>query len=157
MRVSQYSLGTYLVEELYTPEKAKDGIVPDPFWKTISYSGDIISTLKRLNRHDLIEIVESCCDKVAVALENAGEYEEKQFGHRLVDYSPITCQLEKHIEETEKMPARWVGVKWVNKQFLSQRLLESLIPSDSMEIDNLIDLYKLGAEVICESPHWYKA
>lgn len=156
-RVSQYSLGTYLIEEWYTPEKTKDGSDPEPFWRTISYSGDIVSTLKRLGRNDLIPIVESCYDKAGAALRHAGKYEELQLGYRMVDSSPITCQLEKYIEETEKMPARWMPVKWINKKFLSHRILESLIPSDSIEIDDLINLYKSGAEAICENPHWYRA
>lgn len=155
-RVSQYSLGTYLIEEWYTPEKTKDGAMPEPFWRTISYSGDIISTLKRLDRSDLIPIVESCYDKAEMSLRRVSKYEENQLGYRLVDSSPMTCQLEKYIEKTEKMPARWIPVKWINKKFLSHRILETLIPSDSMEIDNLIDLYKLGAEVIYANPHWYK-
>lgn len=154
-RILQYSLGTYLIEEWYTPEKTKDGSDPEPFWKTISYSGDIVSTLKRLGRHDLIPTVKSCYDKAGDALSRAGKYEEVQFGYRLVDYSPITYQLEKYIEESEKTPARWAGVKWINKKFLSHRILDALIPSDSMEIDDLISLYKLGAETICENPHWY--
>jgi hypothetical protein len=156
-RVSQYSLGTYLIEEWYTPEKTKDGSDPEPFWKTISYSGGIVSTLKRLGRGDLIQTVESCYDRVETAILNAGKYEENQFGYRIVvDYSPITCQLEKYIKESEKTPARWMGMKWVNKKFLSHRILESLIPPDSMKINDLIGLYKLGAEVICETPHWYR-
>lgn len=156
--INQYAVGTYSIEEEYTPKKTRDGSKPSTITRTLAHTGDIMSTLRRLGRNDLMEIVSQCRERVQKAiLKNDDDYDERQYEYRLVySHNAMAVQLEKHQPATEKMEARWLVVKWVAPRYATNHLLDSIVPVGAgMSEEKMVEQFVIAAKKITDNPHWY--